>query len=592
MNFKVSGKETAHRFNRVVLLLFLSMALFIPGANTWAQDAPQKIVILPFNMNTPGDLHYLQDGIRDMLASRLASQGKVQVVDQAATLQAARSVQGEMSQNAALRIARSLKADHVIFGSVTAFGQAVSIDSKMVSVASDREPISFVVQTQNMDEVIPQINRFAQQINRQVFGMATDPTQPTAQRDSDSHTRHPDQLFAGMRTRDDRLSYLNPNFLEITSPQALHQPGIWRSQTFQGGILGMDVGDITGDGETEVVTITTRQVNVYKKQADGLRNIATYSGTLVDQFIWVVVMDVNRDGRSEIFITNLRRFNEARPADHESSYGTRGYTEQLASMGLSFGGGQLEPLFTNAGYFLNAVDIPGRGRVLIGQEKGLETEGPFRGPVMEMQLSGRALSPASPLHLPDRCNVFNFAMGDINNNGSNEIVFIDYRNNLNIADTSGQLIWKGDQLFAATTNMFEGAVRNRRYNDVDMFAIPSPIIIKDLSGDGIAEIIVNRSPGNLVKFLPAGMKNYDKSEIVSLSWDQLGIVENWRTREVAGMVTSIRFADLENDGSLKLVAGLVLARDFLKLGEARSTIFSYDLNLSESAAHTAQRMDR
>ena len=50
----------------------------------WAQNQPStpvKIAILPFTMNTPSDLAYLKDGIRDMLTSRLVWQGKVQIVD-------------------------------------------------------------------------------------------------------------------------------------------------------------------------------------------------------------------------------------------------------------------------------------------------------------------------------------------------------------------------------------------------------------------------------------------------------------------------------------------------------------------------------
>jgi len=566
----------------VAAVLFFSMTS-VQGVSA-AQEGPQRVAILPFTMHTPGDLHYLQDGVRDMLASRLAQQGRVQIIDRSATLQAARSAQGDMNQERAFRIGQNLKADHVIFGSITSLGQSISIDSTMISLSTEREPLNLSAQTQNMDEVIPQINQFAQRINDQVFGRATRADQAATREESAPSLRNPEHLFADITSRDDRTSYLNPNFLEMTSQGALRQPGLWRSQTFQGGIIGMDAADVTGDGETELITVTRDRVTVFKKQAQGLRQIASYSGTTVDQFLWVVVADTNLDGRSEIYVTNLRRFLQPGAAQTESVTGTRGYRERLNSIGLTMQNGQLQTMFTNAPYFLNVVEIPGRGRVLIGQEKGLETEGPFAGSVMEMRLSGNTLSPSSPMNLPARCNVFNFALGDINNDGSNEIIFIDHNNALNIASATGQLLWKSDRLFAATTNMFEGRVRDRRYNYVDMYAIPSPIIVADINGDGIAEIVVNRSPNAMARFLPGGLKYYDQSEIVSLSWDQLGMVENWKTREISGMVTSIRFADLDNTGETQLVASLVLARDFLKIWESQSTIFSYDLNLKAQRA--------
>jgi hypothetical protein len=62
----------------------------------------------------------------------------------------------------------------------------------------------------------------------------------------------------------------------------------------------------------------------------------------------------------------------------------------------------------------------------------------------------------------------------------------------------------------------------------------------------------------------------------------MGMVENWKTRDISGMVTSIRVGDLDQDGVPELIASLVLAKDFLKLWESQSTIFSYDLNISQT----------
>ena len=70
-----------------------------------------KVAILPFNMHTPSQLMYLQDGIRDMLTSRLGWEGKVQVLDRSAVDQAVRGTKGDLSAEDAQRIGRALKAD-------------------------------------------------------------------------------------------------------------------------------------------------------------------------------------------------------------------------------------------------------------------------------------------------------------------------------------------------------------------------------------------------------------------------------------------------------------------------------------------------
>ena len=141
-----------------------------------AGDTPVKIAILPFTMHTPGELNYLQNGIRDMLTSRLGWQGKVQVVDRAETEQAVKGVK-DISINDALRIGGALKADYVLFGSITGMGQSISIDAKMAPISGKTEPVAFYAQTKSLDEVIPQVNQFAQNINQKVFGKPDESTQ-------------------------------------------------------------------------------------------------------------------------------------------------------------------------------------------------------------------------------------------------------------------------------------------------------------------------------------------------------------------------------------------------------------------------------
>jgi hypothetical protein len=46
----------------------------------------------------------------------------------------------------------------VLYGSLTVFGDSVSIDAKMVNVTGNDEPFVFFTQTQGMGMVIPQIN--------------------------------------------------------------------------------------------------------------------------------------------------------------------------------------------------------------------------------------------------------------------------------------------------------------------------------------------------------------------------------------------------------------------------------------------------
>ena len=560
----------------------------VESATSETAGAVKKVAVLPFNMHTPSQLSYLQDGIRDMLTSRLSRQGKVQVFDKGVINQATSGIKSDISLNEALRVGKTLNADYVLFGSVTSMGQAVSIDAKMAPVAGDREPVSLFAQTKTLDEVIPKINQFAQEINQKVFGRAPEPGLASSD-EQGAATRNPELLLPSSMSSSDRISYLNPNFLEITPDAALRQPGLWRSQTFGGGIVGMDLGDVDGDKQVEIMTVTFDKVSVYRREANGLRLLATHAGHPMDNFMWVTVADTNRDGVAEIYVTNFRRKNTARPAGSNNIMADPGFTEGLSSFGLTLVGNKLQPTGNRLPLFLNGVEFPGRGKVLLGQKRGVLTEGPFDPEIREIQMIGNSLTPAAPVILPSRCNVFNFARGDINNDGGEETILTDRQNSLVVLSASGEQLWKSEKLFSATTNAFEGKVIDRRYNQVEYYAIPSPIVLTDLNKDGILEIVLNRNTDTMGRFMPNAMQYYDRGEIISLSWDNMGLVENWKTREISGMVTSLRVGDLSNDGIPELVASLVMAQDFLKIWEARSTIFSYDLNVSKAQTTAARK---
>lgn len=569
----------------VVLFTLILLALFgfvqPGGAASPAGDTPVKIAILPFAMHTPGELNYLQSGIRDMLASRLAWQGKVQVIDKTAVDQAIKGMK-DIPAAEAVRLGTALKADYVLYGSVTGMGQSLSIDAKMAAVTGNAEPVSFFAQTKNLDEVIPQINQFAQDINQKVFAKPGEKTQTAAAEAEQLATQNPELLLPGAAVSGDKISYLNPNFIEVTPEGAVRQPGLWRSQTFQGGILGMDLGDLDGDGRSELVAITNNKLTVYRKENQALRVIGSFDGTKVDRFVWVCVADLHRDGRALIYLTNLHnRLSSKSQAD--SALPDQNAREEIASMVLSYSKGKFQVVADKIPYFLNKVHLGDRGDVLVGQAQGEMTAGAFRGGIYEMQMRNNSLVPAGAVSVPSDCNVFNFARADINNDHMEETILLDNSHHLAIINAAGDPIWKGSGLFASTTNSFEGKVEDRRYNMVDLFFIPSPILVTDLNKDGIPEIVVNRTPANFTNFLPESMKSYDKGEIVSLSWDQMSMIENWKTREVNGMITAIRIGDLDGKGKKQLVVAMVLAKDLLKLWDSKSTIFSYDLNVSAAS---------
>ena len=57
--------------------LLMLVSIILPTA---IAQAPKRIALLPFKINSEKDLSFLKDGIFDMLSTRLAKEGQVEVL--------------------------------------------------------------------------------------------------------------------------------------------------------------------------------------------------------------------------------------------------------------------------------------------------------------------------------------------------------------------------------------------------------------------------------------------------------------------------------------------------------------------------------
>ncbi len=573
-----------------------------------AGEAGSAIVaIMPFAMNAPASLNYLQSGLRDMLSSRLSWQGRVQVVDRFKVDSAARGTK-EVSQNEALRIGAVLKADYVLVGSITCTGKSVSIEAKMAPVSGKTEPVSFYTQAKGLDDVLPQVNLLAQQINQKIFGKPEEKTQNASTEAEELATRNPefllpeaaksaektsrektsldktsadktsaDKTSADKTSADktsagksfaDKIPFFNRESAKANPEGPQSQDDFWRSQDLQGAIVGMDVGDVDGDGQDEIVAVQAKRLIVYKKEKESLRAVGTFEGTPADSFLWVSVGGVHGEGKPHIYLTNLRTGNAS------------GKGVDVYSYVLAFSGGSVRVVAEGIPYYLNTVHLGRRGEVLVGQKRGEKDQGPFGGGIFEMQLQGNSLVPGPEVGTPPRAhiNVFNFAKADIRNARVDEFIQVDDRFTPRILDASGNLVWSGEGVWGATTNSFESKIEDRLWRKATCYAIPSPILIADLRHIGMPEVVVNRNTPSFEKYQANCRKYFSLGEIVALSWGSKGLTETWKTKELNGQVTSLRIGSLDGKDNNQLVVSVVFAKDVYKLKEAKSVIYTYDLN--------------
>ena len=263
-----------------IFLISLILYIFTFGIPLSALAKPLQVAIVPFKVNAEKDLSFLKDGIVDMLSSRLFWEDKVSIINRQATEKAAAAVGGPLNESMARKLGTGLGADYVLFGSLTVFGNSVSIDAKMVDVSGKKQTLTFFNQSQGMDQVIPGINLFASDINEKEFGRVMEtprsvqaigtPSAKAAQAQPDVRA-HPDKLLSGGFSGPEtsvQQDTLNPAF--IATPGAQSGPEgrqvFWKSPNFKFLINGLAIGDVDGDGKVETVIVRPQSVDIYRME--------------------------------------------------------------------------------------------------------------------------------------------------------------------------------------------------------------------------------------------------------------------------------------------------------------------------------------
>jgi hypothetical protein len=404
----------------------------------------------------------------------------------------------------------------------------------------DNPPVTVYAQTKGLSEVIPRINDFAQEINNKIFGRGTAAVAATPAQPRFSQA-HPESIMGptSVPGRDEQeQSQLNPYFVV---PSTVAQNGqFWKSQSLPLAITSMAVADVNEDGMVEILLLSPQGLNLFQQTAGRLELIKTYEAGSEDHFLWVSTADLNHNQIPEIYVSNRRR------------------EELLSSFVLEWDGRDWLKTDESLRYHLRTMDLPGQGTVLLGQE-GSKDE-PFAGGVFVLNREGKEYRPLSALPLPKGANIYNSTLADITSDGSSELLFINFFGKLQVTNASGEKLWESSDRFAASFDYLQGADDDptqsrpgREYRE--KVYLNGPILIADLNQDGRPEVIVNKNIGVLRSFVKINF--FGSSELHSLSWNGLTLVENWHTPAFDGMTTAYHLADLNGDGRPELLVSLV-----------------------------------
>ncbi|MBN1883059.1 MAG: VCBS repeat-containing protein [Deltaproteobacteria bacterium] len=522
----------------VVICLIFAMVGF-------AQD-DITVAIVPFTINSPEDVDYLEGAIYDMMASRLSVDDRIAVMERTKVERLlGGNYSGTIDEDNAVTLGNRLGADYIILGSLTKLGETFSMDAKMYSVSEGERATSVYAQGSGLDSLIPKVNEFARNMNFKILGYV------------------PAEGVAGYMGE----SVENPNFIyatrDLMSKTDFRKSPFWDIQ-----IKGVDVGDVDGDQLNETVVIDKNEVWIYKRGKEEFELFMTFKGRPINNFLTVDVLDLNGNGYDEIFISNVDK-------------------GRVRSLVIEYdpASGEFERIDKNISFFMRSFAFPGEEPILLGQKMGMGVDDVYHGDLFRVDYIDGKYEKGQMMKFPGGTAIYGTSLPvDIDFDGAAELVVVDEQNHLRIISSDGSTEWKSDEFWGGVVNYFltkEGEDRlSSGADDVGETYeayVQGRIFITDLNNDNNFEILINKNISETMNLLPR-FRLYETSEIYNLSWDGFNLSENWQSRVIDGYVADYQLKDIDSDGINELVVAVVFSFEMTALIPAKSGVLIYELN--------------
>jgi hypothetical protein len=335
--------------------------------------------------------------------------------------------------------------------------------------------------------------------------------------------------------------------------------GVWRSSVLPFALIDIAFGDLDGDGKIETVLISKNRIYIYRYTQDRFELVKEIPGALWDNYISVDVADIHGTGLPQIFITNYR-------------------DKTLRSFTLSWVQGTYKTIAQNIPYYLRVHQLPGRGPVLLGQQKfGAQF---FDSKIVVLSWKDGKYVSVERLNVPEGLTVFDFAFLEYNKDGSQEILHVNRNNRLMVLSEKGKTKYSSSESYGGTLNFIsessEGSPFSSEEQEPERYYIPARLVIDSVSIPGKKEIVLNKNKGSALNFL-ARYRTYNSGDIYSIFWDGGGMKENWRTPTINDYIANYGVADFKNNGQKQMVVGVVQSTEIAFISNARSVLYCYDL---------------
>ena len=160
--------------NKTLGTLFMALLILGQAPSTGRAESVERVAVLPFEAHSMEDISYIGEGLVEMLGTRLTWKDHVEVADPAEIKKILLKTRiANLTQKDLIRrVAEQTRSHAVLKGSITELSGAFSLDIHVYEPQAGAVH-TFFSQAGTVDEIIPQLNTLAGQINQEVFNRET-----------------------------------------------------------------------------------------------------------------------------------------------------------------------------------------------------------------------------------------------------------------------------------------------------------------------------------------------------------------------------------------------------------------------------------
>jgi TolB-like protein len=491
-------------------LVLLWCGLAANGFCADEETPPGKIVFLPFTIHTNQARQYLQDGLTDILATRLTSRTGLIAVHRTKETKKLAQLMRQGNQAEFKDILANLRADFLVLGSLDQQPAGYEI---MVYVFDRKKgsPASFSKNIPDLSKTIPAMDDISIEIAGAVFNknktVQLAPTNPQEEGMSGFQTAHPDRAYREGLYQPASILGLDGDMYKVLSSR--------KSNKINAAVRAMDVGDLDGDGREEIILAEPGNLSIYRFAADHFQHVADqdFPGHLAAHAIRLADMDGN--GRMEIYIT----------ANNGDKPASRVY---------EWDGTAFHLLYADVPFYLRPGIDPQGKPVLLGQSNSATGPAGDKFHVL-VPSSDNTLVSSETIPVPQGFNLLDFIRADLDGNGTLEFIGITTKNRLVVLNPAGETLWTSEAGYGASRD-FLGTLTSNRAGGRTPIYMHTRIVTRDMNGDGKLELIVGRNRLANVKFFKR-LRYFEGSSISALNWDGSEMTTLWETKKTTGYTT-------------------------------------------------------